>query len=82
MKVDENIVPCGNAGDVDYRQEFEQMKSKLCQMNQPIDTSKYVDMRDPTIASSGHNVPNFIHRLNLRLNLYEPGLKYKPLSEK
>lgn len=67
---------------VDYGQEFEQMKSKLTGLNQPIDNTKYVDMRDVNIPSSAQNLPNFIHKLNLRLNLYEPDLKFTSLCHK
>jgi hypothetical protein len=80
--VDENVAPSNDVDGVDYGYEFQQMKSKLTDVGKTDDTRKYVDMRDVSIATSAKNLPNFIHKLNLRLNLYEPDLQFKPLSKK
>ena len=43
---------------------------------------KYHDMNDTVKLQSDKDLPNFLHKLNLRLNLYQPDLKFTTINQK
>lgn len=62
-------------GLVRFRQQIMGLDARVHQR-------KFADMNDVVDMHSDKALPDFLHKLNLRLNLYEPDLKFATVSKK
>ena len=62
--------------------KFLQLRDKLVGVNQQADQTRFYDMNDHIQLHSDKDLPNFLHKLNLKLNLYQPDLKFTMMHKK
>ena len=76
----ENLAhPSGNYGN---REQFGKFRDKIMGLDQREHVRKFMDMNDVVDMHSDKDLPNFMHKLNLKLNLYEPDLRFATINKK
>lgn len=63
-------------------QSLGKFRDRLAGLEPAGPTRKFVDMHDVVDMHSDKGLPDFLHKLNLRLNLYEPDLKFATIHKK
>ena len=71
-----------DAHKINQTENIGRLRDKLVGLNQNQTQGKYHDMREVVGMQSDKDLPNFLHKLNLRLNLYEPDLKFTTVNQK
>lgn len=70
------------SGDPSKPGQFGKFRDQLMGLNARSRKNKFMDMHDVVDMHSDKALPDFLHKLNLRLNLYEPDLKFATISKK
>lgn len=61
---------------------FGRFRDRIAGLNPPQKMQRFMDMNDVVDMQSDKDLPDFLHKLNLRLNLYEPDLKFATIHKK
>jgi hypothetical protein len=63
-------------------EQFGKFRDKIMGLDPRRQKTKFMDMNDVVDMHSDKDLPDFLHKLNLRLNLYEPDLKFVTINKK
>lgn len=78
----ENRANLPNPTGLGNREQFGKFRDKIMGLNPKEHMKKFIDMNDVIDMQSDKDLPNFMHKLNLKLNLYEPDLRFATINKK
>jgi hypothetical protein len=79
----ENVMQMARpTGEFQNAQQFGKFRDQIMGLKPPDQMNKFMDMNDVINMQSDKDLPDFLHKLNLRLNLYEPDLKFATINKK
>jgi hypothetical protein len=78
----ENIHPTSQYKNPTQSDQFGKFRNQIMGLDPKRQKQKFMDMNDVVDMHSDKDLPDFLHKLNLRLNLYDPDLKFVTINKK